>query len=167
MDDGPHYNRVKQAWVLLSHNRRAHIAMLVLFAAGLVGSAIAFLSRADIVDQPPSPCWPSITASPAEVHASEPLTVSSTGFQCGYEANDGKPVEYWLVLASATPGAASFRFGPINPPKTGAFTFTVPLPPTITTGQWSVNVEGHQRYVVPKDCAVCEPPELTPVVQFV
>jgi len=48
-----------------------------------------------------------------------------------------------------------------------AFTFTVPLPPTITAGQWSVTVEGHQRYVVPEDCGICKPPALTPVVQFV
>ena len=167
MPDGPHYNRVKQRWVLLSHDSRARVAIVVLFVAGVVASAVALLSRSDIVDQPPSPCWPSITATPAEVRAGDSLTVSSTGFRCGYLANDGKPVEYWLVLSGSTPAAESFRFGPINPPQTGAFTFTVPLPPTITAGQWSVTVEGHQRYVVPKDCAVCKPPELTPIVQFV
>ena len=167
MEDGPHYNRVKQRWVLLSHDRRALIAMLVLIAAGVVASLIAFLSRSDTVSQPPGPCWPSITATPAQVHAGESLRVSSSGFQCGYLANDGKPVEYWLVLSGSTPGAESFRFGPINPPQSGAFTFSVPTPPTITAGQWSVTVEGHQQYVVPKGCDVCKPPALTPVVQFV
>jgi len=167
MPDGPHYNRLKQAWVLLSHDRRGVLAVGVLFVAGIVVSAVALFSRSDIVDQPPSPCWPSITATPTELHAGDSLRVSSTGFKCGYEANDGKPVEYWLVLTRSTPSAESFRFGPINPPQTGAFTFTIPLPSTITTGQWSVTVEGHQHYVAPKDCAVCTPPALTPVVQLV
>jgi hypothetical protein len=102
--------------------------MLVLIVAGLVASLIAFLSRSETVSQPPGPCWPSITATPAQVHAGESLRVSSTGFRCGYLANDGNPVEYWLVLSSSTPGAESFRFGPINPPQTGEFTFTVPGP---------------------------------------
>ena len=164
---GPHYNVVQRAWLRLSHDRRALIAIAVLFVAGVVASAVAFYSRSDIVEQPPSPCWPTITASPTEVHAGDPLTVTSTGFKCGYLANDGKPVAYWLVLSGATAGTESFRFGPIQPQQSGAFGFSLTLSPTMATGQWSVVVEGHQHYTPPEGCAICTPPDISPVVRVV
>jgi len=56
--------------------------------------------------------------NPAQVHAGDSLTVSSNGFLCGYFANDGKPVEYWLVLSGSTPGGESFRFARSTHQKT-------------------------------------------------
>lgn len=161
-DGGPHYGRIKQAWVLLSHDRRAHIAGTVLIVAGVIGTVYAFLSRADIVDQPPGPCWPSVEASPRQPEPGNSVTVSSSGFDCGYLANDGSPAEYWLVITSTLEGSQPLRFGPIVPARTGAFTYRFTLPESTERGEWSVTIEGHQQYILPKGCKTCAPPDINP-----
>ena len=95
------------------------------------------------------------------------MTVWSSGFDCGYLANDGSPSEYWLVVTGGTAGGQPLRFGPIVPERTGAFEFRFMLPATTERGQWSVTIEGHEQYIQPNGCAACTPPDLTPELTVV
>jgi hypothetical protein len=166
-DGGPHYNRLKQAYVLLSHDRRAFIVGCILVGIGVVASLVALWSRNDdTIAQPPSFCWPSIEAAPTPAHAGDTVTVHSRGFGCGYLANDGNAVEYWVVV-TAGEGGPPLRFGPVPHHETGAFTYFFTLPASTTPGKWSIQIEGHQQYIVPKACPECVPPVLSPVLTVV
>jgi hypothetical protein len=164
MPTPPNYSRTKQAWVLLSHDRRGFIAASILVALGVIVSAYAILARGeDVIDQPPSLCWPTVSASPTSVEPGGRVTISSTGFDCRYLANDGAPTEYAIVLTNAA-ATEPLRFATFVPEKSGAFTQDVTIPASAPPGEWTVTIEGHQQYRLPKSCKSCEPPDLSPVL---